>query len=69
MFKKCTLITGFLILVLMLTLRIWFLKVLTVHPMLKIYTLITRFLNFCLTDANSENWVLRQYNTSGLSFY
>ena len=32
--------------------------------MLKIYILIIRFLN--LFNANSENWVLRQYNTSGL---
>ena len=51
LFKKYTLITGFIIF-LTLTMRIWFFKVVTVHPMLKIYILITRFLNFRLMLIN-----------------
>ena len=48
MFKKYFLITGFLILFLMSTMRSWFFKSgnCKVHPMLNIYILITRFLNF-----------------------
>ena len=59
LFKKYPLITGFIIF-LTLTMRIWFFKVVTVHPMLKIYILITRFLNFCLMLMLKQNWVLRQ---------